>query len=151
MKLSNKGRYAILALLDLALHREDGATQVRQICEREEIPPRFLEQVFQDLKRAGIVRSTRGPKGGYQLSRDPEQVRLGDIIRAIEGPLALVNAGVRPQDGASRGQLAVHDMLGEVARRIDACLDDTTLADLVERAASMAVDSGRSSAYVYAI
>jgi len=151
MKLSNKGRYAILALVDLAIHRDQGATQVRQICGREEIPPRFLEQVFQDLKRAGIVRSKRGPRGGYQLSREPSDVRLGDIIRAIEGPLAMVNASAGPVEDASPSQLAMQAMLGEVARRIDACLDDTTLSDMVERAESMAVDSGRSSAYVYAI
>lgn len=151
MKLSNKGRYAILALLDLAQYGRNGSTRVRQICDRQEIPPRFLEQVFQDLKRAGIVRSKRGPRGGYQLCHDPQDVRLGDIIRAIEGPLSLVNPA--PQSGTrpSAGLLVMQDVLGEVARRIDACLDETTLAEMVERADALDVDSGQPSAYVYAI
>ena len=69
MKLSNKGRYAVRALFDIAFYNDGRPTQVKDIAERQNIPPRFLEQIFQDLKRGGIVGSKRGPQGGYSLTR----------------------------------------------------------------------------------
>jgi len=87
MKFSSKGLYGIQAIFDLAFHTEQGAAQIKDICERQAIPPRFLEQVFQDLRKAGIVTSKRGPRGGYQLASTPERIRLGDILRALEGPV----------------------------------------------------------------
>ncbi|HMR10798.1 MAG TPA: Rrf2 family transcriptional regulator, partial [Polyangiaceae bacterium] len=89
MKLSNKGRYAIRALFDIAYCNDGRPTQVKDIAERQGIPPRFLEQIFQDLKRAAIVGSKRGPQGGYNLARTATEIRLGDVVRALEGPIAL--------------------------------------------------------------
>src|SRR5690348_6427277 len=89
MKLSNKSRYGIQAMFDLAYHTEGRAAQIKDICERQGIPARFLEQVFQDLKRAGLVRSKRGPRGGYELAKPASEVRVGDMIRATEGAIAL--------------------------------------------------------------
>jgi len=85
VKLSNKGRYAVRALFDIAFYNEGRPTQVKDIAERQNIPPRFLEQIFQDLKRTGIVGSKRGPQGGYSLARRPVDIRLGDVVRALEG------------------------------------------------------------------
>jgi Rrf2 family transcriptional regulator, iron-sulfur cluster assembly transcription factor len=79
MKLSNKGRYALQAVFDLAYHNAGRAAQIRDICDRQAIPARFLEQVFRDLKRAGLVRSKRGPRGGYELAREANEVRIGDV------------------------------------------------------------------------
>src|SRR6185295_16239466 len=89
MKLSSKGRYAVQAVFDLAYHNEGKAAQIKDICDRQGIPARFLEQVFRDLKKAGIVRSKRGPRGGYELARTAADLRIGDVVRAIEGPIAL--------------------------------------------------------------
>src|SRR3954470_21761776 len=89
VKLSNKGRYAVRALFDIAFYNDGKPTQVKDIAERQNIPPRFLEQIFQDLKRAGIVGSKRGPQGGYSLARRATDIRLGDVVRALEGPITL--------------------------------------------------------------
>ena len=78
MKLSNKGRYGVRAIFDIAFHSGGKATQIKDISRRQAIPPRFLEQIFQDLKRSGLVTSKRGPRGGYALAMDP------DIILADE-------------------------------------------------------------------
>jgi Rrf2 family transcriptional regulator, iron-sulfur cluster assembly transcription factor len=85
VKLSSKGRYGIRAIFDIAFHNHGEATQIKDIAERQAIPPRFLEQIFQDLKRAGLVTSKRGPKGGYALAKAPGEVRVGDVVRALEG------------------------------------------------------------------
>ncbi len=89
MKLSSKGRYAIRALFDIAFYNEGRPTQVKDIADRQNIPARFLEQIFQELKRAGIVGSKRGPQGGYLLAQDASGIRLGDVVRALEGPISL--------------------------------------------------------------
>lgn len=89
MKLSSKGRYAVRALFDIAFYNEGRPTQVKDIADRQGIPPRFLEQIFQELKRAGIVGSKRGPQGGYLLAQSADAIRLGDVVRALEGPISL--------------------------------------------------------------
>src|SRR5262245_62223952 len=102
VKLSNKGRYAVRALFDIAFYNEGRPTQVKDIAERQSIPPRFLEQIFQDLKRAGIVGSKRGPQGGYNLARAAAEIGLGDVIRALEGPIVLSEDGVPDRGPPSR-------------------------------------------------
>ena len=87
MKLSTRCRYATLALFDLAFHGNGDPVQVRQIAERQDIPARFLEQIFQDLKRAELVDGKRGRNGGYFLRREPDQITLGDVMRATDGPI----------------------------------------------------------------
>ncbi len=84
MRLSTKSRYGVRALFDIAYHSEGLPTQIKEICRRQGITPRYLEQIFQKLKRAGIVKSIRGPKGGYYLSRKPEEIVLSEIIRAMD-------------------------------------------------------------------
>src|SRR6266511_3157361 len=90
VKLSNKGRYGVRALFDMAFHSNGEPTQIREIAEREMIPGRFLEQIFQDLKKAGLIASKRGPRGGYQLARSAAEISLGDVIRALEGSVAVL-------------------------------------------------------------
>jgi Rrf2 family protein len=136
MKLSNKGRYAIQAVFDLAYHTEGKAAQIKDICERQAIPSRFLEQLFQDLKKAGIVRSKRGPRGG------------GDVVRAIEGPIALGPG--EAQARATSYELLV-DTLGTLSRQMEACLDAVSIADLCERAEREGLARVPTARYVYAI
>jgi Rrf2 family iron-sulfur cluster assembly transcriptional regulator len=148
VRLSNKGRYAVRALFDIAYFSEGQATQAKDIAERQSIPPRFLEQIFQDLKRAGIVGSKRGPQGGYSLAGDAATIRLGDVIRALEGPLVL-------SDGESRSEGSVVSVTESVFRdlslRVESCFDDVTLADICERAQRMGLPRIEKETYSYVI
>jgi Rrf2 family protein len=148
MKLSNKGRYGLQAVFDLAYHNEGRAAQIKEICERQGIPARFLEQVFRDLKKAGIVRSKRGPRGGYELARSAGELVVGDVVRAIEGPIALAESELR---GRGTSHEVLRDVLGSLSRRIEACFDELTIADLCARAERLGVAKGAPARYVYAI
>lgn len=90
MKLSTRGRYGLRAMLDLALHYDDGYISLRNIAERQEISEGYLEQVFAMLKKDGLVKSVRGAQGGYKLSYPPEDITVGMILRTLEGSLAPV-------------------------------------------------------------
>jgi Rrf2 family iron-sulfur cluster assembly transcriptional regulator len=108
MRLSTKTRYGVRAIFDIAYHGQDQpgvAAQAKDIARREDIPLRYLEQIFQDLKRAGLVESRRGPRGGYYLKRSAAEITLGDVVRALQGPIeemfavedaGSAAAGVRP-------------------------------------------------------
>ena len=151
MKLSSKSLYGVQAIFDLAFHAVDGAAQVKDICERQSIPPRFLEQVFQDLRRAGIVTSKRGPRGGYHLAVPPEQIRLGDILRALDGPVHLLPTARSSElvEGPSY-QVAEQTFKG-LSSNIEACLDAVTIADMCKDAEAMGIARRSPPAYVYAI
>ncbi len=153
MKLSNKGRYAVRALFDIAFYNDGGPTQVKDIAEREGIPPRFLEQIFQDLKRAGIVGSKRGPQGGYSLARSAAEVRLGDVVRALEGPITLSERSdrrTRPARG-SDGERVTDAMFDDLSTRIEACFDEVTISDICARADRLGIKRPRGQRYVYVI
>lgn len=87
MRLSTKSEYGFLAILDLALHSSDEPVQIHQIARRQTIPKQFLDQILLNLKKAGLVVSTRGRQGGYQLSRPPRDITVLDIYQALEGPV----------------------------------------------------------------
>jgi Rrf2 family protein len=158
MKLSNKGLYGVQAIFDLAFHAEGGSAQIKDICDRQAIPPRFLEQVFQDLRKAGIVTSKRGPRGGYQLASPPERIRVGDIIRALEGPVQLLAASPRshaaqaaaPAEATTSFQVA-RDVFRGLSAGIESCLDAVTVAEMCDRADALGLARRRAPAHVYAI
>lgn len=149
MKLSNKGRYALQAVFDLAYHNAGRAAQIRDICDRQAIPARFLEQVFRDLKRAGLVRSKRGPRGGYELARDASTLRVGDVVRAIEGPISLAQIDGRSL-GSSSGEV-LREVMSMLSQRIESALDELTIADLCTRAERLGLARAAGARYVYAI
>jgi len=91
MKLSLKGEYALRALLVLGLHHGGGVVSISEISREQNIPKRFLEQILNDLKSAGVVQSRRGISGGYQLAREPEDISLAEVVRHIEGALAPIS------------------------------------------------------------
>ena len=91
MKLSTRGRYGIHAMYDLALNVDCGPQSIKSIAEREGIPEAYLEHLIALLKREKLVVSTRGAQGGYMLARAPEQITVGDVLRALEGGLNLVD------------------------------------------------------------
>jgi Rrf2 family protein len=138
VKLSSKGRYGVRALFDMAFHDDGGPTQIREIAEREMIPMRFLEQIFQDLKRAGLIGSKRGPRGGYHLARPAEEISVGDVLRALEGPAAVVLTD--DDDRARRsGPDATDAVFRDLAVRVEKCFDGVTIADVCARGASLGV------------
>lgn len=148
MRLSNKGRYAVRALFDIAYFNDGQATQAKDIAERQGIPPRFLEQIFQDLKRAGIVVSKRGPQGGYSLAGEAATVRLGDVIRALEGPLVL-SGGNEPGEDEVVG--VTEAVFRDLSARVESCFDEVTLADICDRAQSMGLARSQKETYSYVI
>src|SRR5687768_17046699 len=148
VKLSNKGRYAVRALFDIAFYNDGRPTQAKDIAERQGIPPRFLEQIFQDLKRAGIVSSKRGPQGGYSLAGEADSIRLGDVIRALEGPLVLSDGSDRGEDDVVRVTEAV---FRDLSQRVESCFDEVTLDDVCERAQSMGLSRVQKETYSYVI
>ena len=91
MKVSTKSRYAVAAMVDLAQHYGEGPVALRGVAERQQVSEHYLEQLMSSLRRAGLVRSLRGAQGGYELAREPAQVSVGDIVRAMEGPIAPVD------------------------------------------------------------
>ena len=135
--MSSKGDYACRALLSLAVHEDEpGPTSVRDIAERTGIPQPYLEQILLALKGAGLVRSKRGVGGGYVLARAPEDIRLSEIVSAVDGPITLGDFGQPHQDGACdhEGQcvlLAVWAGVSDEMRRLLAAL---TLGDVVAMA-----------------
>ncbi len=150
MKLSNKGRYGIRALFDIAFHNEGGPTQIKDIAARQGIPARFLEQIFQDLKKASLVTSKRGPRGGYALAQRPAEVRLGDILRALEGPVVLLDPSeTPPEDTMSRA--ITDEAFSELATSIEACFDAISLQDLCDRGEAHGGRRRAPRRYVYAI
>ena len=150
VKLSNKGRYGVRAVFDIAFHGDGAATQVKGISERQAIPPRFLEQIFQDLKRAGLVQSKRGPRGGYALAREADAVTIGDIVRALEGPVVLNNPNASAtEDPVSHA--VTETLFTQLAQRIEASFDAVTIQDLCDRAKAEDLRMQTPRRYVYSI
>lgn len=137
MKLSNKGRYGVRALFDIAFHNDGRPTQIREIAEREVIPARFLEQIFQDLKKAGLIGSKRGPRGGYHLARPAAEIRIGDVIRALEGPLAVM---LTEEDAVKKsGPDATGSVFRDLAASVEKCFDGITIADVCARGVELGI------------
>src|SRR5947207_5130678 len=104
MRVTTRTRYAIRALYHLAFHRAGEAAQAKEIADAQKIPLRFLEQILQDLRRAGLVETRRGPRGGYALARPPAEISLADVLRAVRGPLEeLLGVGSVAETGRRRG------------------------------------------------
>ena len=150
VKLSKKGRYAVRALFDIAFYNEGQPTQVKDIAARQSIPPRFLEQIFQDLKRAGIVASKRGPQGGYNLARATEHIGVGDVIRALEGPITLAEDGNGTDKGTSSRRVT-DAVFRELSGAIQRCFDEVTIADICHRAEDLGFSRPGSQRQVYVI
>ena len=152
MKLSNKGRYGVRALFDIAFHNDGGPTQIREIAEREMIPARFLEQIFQDLKKAGLLSAKRGPRGGYHLARPASEITLGDVFRALEGPIVVCPAEDEAEQGAPRGGPdAAAAAFKDLARSIEKCFDDISIADVCEKGAALGIQRGGRDRATYVI
>jgi len=133
MKLSTRGQYGTRALLDLALHWGEGPVQLKDIAQRQNISVHYLEHLITPLIGAGMVRSTRGARGGVCLVRPPQEIRLSEVIQLLEGSIAPTECINNPET-CPRSDLCVpRDIWSELKKAMDGVLESTTLQDLVER------------------
>ena len=145
MKISQKGLYALQAMMMLARHHHQGAIKIHDIAYEEVLPEKFLELILLELKNARMVESVRGAKGGYQLRRDPAEIHLSDIIRLIDGPLAPFGDAEQLRELIDRDlpHRALYQVFLDVRDAAARILDNTTLADLVGNHASRAGKSAK--------
>ncbi len=142
MKLSTKGRYAVMAMADLARHSADGgrieSVRLAEIADRQEISLSYLEQLFAKLRRRGLVVAARGPGGGYRLARSASETCIAEIVLAVDEPIK----ATRCRSGSSKGCLGrtgrclTHELWEELGRQIEGFLSSITLADVLERRVS---------------
>ena len=153
MRLSNRTIYGLRAIVDLAYHGSDEPVQVREIAERGKIPNRFLEQIFQQLKKAEIVASKRGPGGGYFLVARAEDLSLSRIFEALEDlPESPEVAQVAEKGEAIDGAAQIADAVcREVVERMVEMLADITVADLVERGEELGLPRQCYEGFIYVI
>jgi Rrf2 family cysteine metabolism transcriptional repressor len=135
LKISQKGLYALQAMMTLARRHEQGAIKIREIAAESNLPEKFLELILLEMKNARIVDSVRGARGGYRLRRDPAQIPLSDIIRLIDGPLAPLGdaeqlRGLIAKDADHRALYEVFLAVRDAAAKI---LENTTIADLIAK------------------
>jgi Rrf2 family cysteine metabolism transcriptional repressor len=133
MKLSTKCRYGLRSLLDLAIHAQDGHVALYQIAERQGLSLKYLEQDFATLRKAGFVRSIKGAQGGYMLARDPDQIRVGAVIRALEGDMLLIDPGNDIGEQTAIRRCLNQEVWQPLSERIQASMNQLTLADLVHQ------------------
>jgi Rrf2 family iron-sulfur cluster assembly transcriptional regulator len=135
VKLSTKGRYAVMAMADLAHHSNGKPVSLADVAQRQEISLSYLEQLFGRLRRGGLVSSVRGPGGGYLLARTPEQMRVADIILAVDEPIKATRCSPGSPSGchSHKGRCLTHDLWEELGNQIYLFLSAVTLADVCER------------------
>jgi len=133
MKLSTKGRYGTRALLDIALHGEEGPVLLKDISKRQQISLPYLEHLITPLIEGGIIRSTRGIGGGVSLVKSPEQIRLSEVIGLLEGSLAPVKCIADPTACNRSEFCATRDIWSELKTAMDGVLESITLQNLRER------------------
>ena len=154
MKLSVRGEYALRAMLVLArdYQDDDSVVRIQEISTRQNIPKRFLEQILNDLKSAGIVESKRGIAGGYRLRRPPERITLAEIIRHIEGPLAPVSCvSEKFYEKCScpdESRCAIRSVMKETRDAIVNIMDRVTLAELCDRSRKLEQEPLSASDFV---
>jgi Rrf2 family protein len=152
MRLSLRGEYALRALLVLGLRREEPVVRIQTISNEQNIPKRFLEQILNDLRSAGIVKSRRGVTGGYRLARPPEEITVAAVVRHIEGALAPVSCvSERFYEKCScpdESSCAIRSVMKEIRAAVVAIAERVTIAELCQRAVSLQSVSAQFPDYV---
>ena len=137
MKISTRGRYGLRAMVDIAIHANEKCISLKSIAERQGISENYLEQLMSSLKKGGLVKSTRGSQGGYILNEEPQNISVGDILRALEGNLSPVNC---VDDETQEPSCAKGVCIGCVTKSVwekiyeslNDVIDNITLGDLVD-------------------
>lgn len=131
MKLTTRSRYGTRMILDMAINGQDGPVRIKDIAARQGVSVKYLEKLVRELKDAGFVRSRRGPRGGHELDKPLEAISVGDIVRALEGDLSLVECGSNGGNCPRLAECLTRGVWMEAARAMHEKLDSITLADLV--------------------
>lgn len=134
MKISAKARYAVRLLLDIATHQDDGPVRTAELAQHTGVSMRFIEQILQPLKRAGLVRSIRGVSGGYLLAADPAEISLARVVRVIEGGLSLTLCTENPGCCERSIDCASHKAWARATQAMERELEATSIADLRDEA-----------------
>lgn len=132
MKLSTKGRYSVTAMLDLAIHNEAGPVTLADISQCQGISLSYLEQLFSNLRKSGLVKGVRGPGGGYRLSRPASEISIAQIIRAVDENVDITNCGGKG-DCMEGEQCLTHELWADLSDRLYKFLDGISLAQFVDR------------------
>ena len=135
MKLSTKGRYGLKAMLDLAVHCDEGQVALKSIAERQGLSENYLEQLFAALKKAKLVKSVRGSQGGYSLGRSPENISVGDILRTLEGsmsPTECVSENCESHHCGNLDCCVTRSVWEKIRDGINNVIDNITLQELVD-------------------
>jgi Rrf2 family iron-sulfur cluster assembly transcriptional regulator len=158
MRLSTKSRYGLRALFDIAYNCGDKPAQIQDISRRQQISPRYLEQIFQNLKRAGILRSKRGPQGGYCLAKKPDEITVLEILNATEQDVLLVEcAGVttkkrkRKTECPFEGQCVTQSVWEEASTMLNQLFGSMTLQTLCQRGQEMGIKKEMDPRIMYYI
>jgi len=142
MRLTTKGRYAVTAMLDLAINSSVGPVSLAEISDRQAISLSYLEQLFAKLRKNELVVSTRGPGGGYRVARELSQIAVADIISAVDESVDATHCGGKENcrsDGTHRGRCLTHDLWAELSQQIEGFLSGISLQDLITRRPHAAV------------
>ena len=148
MRLTTKGRFAVTAMIDVAMRQHEGPVTLAGISERQRISLSYLEQLFGKLRRRGLVSSTRGPGGGYQLERPMDQTTVSDIIFAVDEPLDATQCGGK-ENCHDDQRCMTHELWANLNVRMLDYLDSVTLADLVDQQNRKASSSHTSVAVLH--
>ncbi len=131
LRLSTKGQYGVRAMFEIAKGYNRGPITIKEISERQDVSVAYLEQILNKLRHAGLITSVKGPGGGYVLSKDPDSVSIGEILRELEGPVAITSC-LDPKEGCLRVDGCVTHLLWKsLGEKIGAFLDTITLRDLL--------------------
>jgi len=154
MKLSTQSRYGVRAIFDIAYNSEGLETQVKDISRRQKISARYLEQIFQKLKKAGIISGKRGPSGGYFLLKKPEEITVGEIVRITEGnidPVLCLNPEDSTQPCDKLEECVTRIVWSEAGKRLKDYFDSITINDLCKMAQGMGLRKELDRRFMYYI
>lgn len=135
MRLSTKGRYGVLAMVELALQYGEGPVSIKEIAEKQNFSDSYMEQLFSTLKNAGLVKSLRGARGGYILAKDPDKIMVGEIIRALEGPIEFAECidGGGNMTCIKSPECVTRGLWKEISDNIRNVIDNRSLQDLLNK------------------
>lgn len=133
LRLSTKGQYGVRAMFEIARGYPENPVTIKEIYERQDVSVAYLEQILNKLRKAGLVRSVKGPGGGYLLAKEPGHITIAEILKELEGPVAITSC-LDPEEGCSRVEGCVtHLLWRSLGAKIEAFLETITLKDLLEK------------------
>ena len=152
MRLSTKSRYGLRALFDIAYNAGTQPAQIQDISRRQDISPRYLEQIFQGLKKNGILKSKRGPQGGYCLAKSPEEITVRAVIEATEGDTLLVDCASKKKGECHfDGSCVTQTVWEESTKQLNEFFESITLKTLCERGESLGIKREQDHRFMYFI